>query len=45
MKADVIPIRSRIINGYSRSYILECTTEGNPTDEKLVLIKIEVEEE
>ena len=45
MKADAIPIRSRIIDSYSRLYILECTTKGNPTDEELIMMKIEVEEE
>ena len=45
MKADAIPISCRIIDGYSSSHILECTAEGNPTDEELVMMKMEVEEE
>lgn len=45
MKADAIPIRNHIIDNYSRSYILEYITKGNPTNEEFIIMKIEVKEE
>lgn len=40
-----MPIKCRSIDGNGSSDILECTAGANPTDEKLAMVKTEVEDE
>ncbi|KAH6689940.1 hypothetical protein BKA61DRAFT_742747 [Leptodontidium sp. MPI-SDFR-AT-0119] len=45
VKADAVPIKCHSIDGNGNFDVLECTTEANPTDEELAMMKMEVEEE